>query len=427
MAKLTDTSAQFVGRYCTFSQIAFTPILALLILGTPLSAFADKAEVTNEDLELRIRTLEKNISTQERQNTKRLKAIKERMERGNDRLSINGFLAAGVVKGEQQFRNGSEEKALIFSEDLSFRTDTLAALQFNYKLDEDVQATLQIVATGYNEFKVEAEWAYIKYQITDQFTVRAGKLRLPFYLNSENLEVGFSYPWVRPPIDFYTQELTSYEGVDVLYRFSTGEWSHLLQLLTGGTSSADFKVTDIYGITTQSDYGPWSFRLSYQRGTLTVIQFPDFSIPKAEYNTASVGYDNGEWFAMGELNELLADTGPTASFVGAYVTAGKRINKFTPHLTYAKRYSTEKNDWPFLRAAYAAQDQASEVFSSTSIILGLRYDITSSMAAKLEYQRVSGFEEDYMGVISTSMLVGGTVDSENAHIDIYSFVFNLVF
>ena len=46
------------------------------------------------------------------------------------------------------------------------------------------------------------------------------------------MEVGFAYPWVTPPYEFYRTDFPNYEGMDLLYKFNTGNISHLLQVFT---------------------------------------------------------------------------------------------------------------------------------------------------------------------------------------------------
>ncbi len=155
-------------------------VLVLLFLALPQNAACSDQSTSapsTEELTLRVKKLEKLISTDEKKNTKRLQNLKEKLSRDQDRLKINGFLTAGVVKGEGNLINGTEANGLDFSEGLGYRTDSVAAVQFNYMLTQQAQAIMQLVATGPKEFEVEAEWLYLKYQLTDQLAFRAGRMR----------------------------------------------------------------------------------------------------------------------------------------------------------------------------------------------------------------------------------------------------------
>lgn len=41
------------------------------------------------------------------------------------------------------------------------------------------------------------------------------RLRTPQYAHSDALDIGYSYPWVRPPVEMYNLPLDNYEGFTV--------------------------------------------------------------------------------------------------------------------------------------------------------------------------------------------------------------------
>ena len=64
-------------------------------------------------------------------------------------------------------------------------------------LGEGLSVTGQIVARGVNDFDANFEWAYISYEINDNWTVQAGKKRLPLFYYSDFFDVGYAYVWMR--------------------------------------------------------------------------------------------------------------------------------------------------------------------------------------------------------------------------------------
>ncbi len=59
-----------------------------------------------------------------------------------------------------------------------------------------VQAT---VKSEQDTWKGNLEWAYLSFAAAQGLTLRAGRLRLPIYMYSETLDVGFTHPWLRLP------------------------------------------------------------------------------------------------------------------------------------------------------------------------------------------------------------------------------------
>ena len=78
-----------------------------------------------------------------------------------------------------------------------------------------------------DNFDLEADWAFASYSFSDQVQVRIGKIKLPTFLVSDFIEVGYSYPWIRPPQEVYTgNPITSIVGGDLLFtpRWGGVEW-----------------------------------------------------------------------------------------------------------------------------------------------------------------------------------------------------------
>lgn len=226
-------------------------------------ANAKKAPVYEQDLGKSSGKLEKQIQQ-----------IKDKMAAEEQRFKINGFLTAAVNMADDNI-GGTYE----IEDKPSFNGDSKVGLQIGAQINDRMDATVQLLARGRgtglgnpnDPWEISAEWAYLGYQINDALKVRAGRLRIPFYMTSETLDVGYSYPWVRPPTEMYTTAITAYDGVDVLYDFSTGSWNHKLQISAGSGASTNnalgdadqelqVRTDDIYTINLTSSYGDWTLR-----------------------------------------------------------------------------------------------------------------------------------------------------------------------
>ncbi len=420
--------------------------LKQVALCLPLNCFlfvtnvdADQSQLSNSqqhnlptaELAHRLDTLEKQLKDSEKKSAKRLSSLKSNLT-SSDRLKINGFLSAGIVKGDGDYYFGSQEKKLELDDKLNFRGDSVAGLQFNVNVTDRTEVVTQFISKGIANFKTEAEWAFVKQQVTDNTWFRAGRMRLPFYLYSESIEVGFTYPWVRPPIDVYIGEITSYEGADTNYRFKSGGWTHFLQIYTGGASSDLFKISDIYGANLQSDYNHFSTRISYAQAGVEINGLP-LEIPKVMYYVVSGSYDNGSWVTTAETIKQDVKSGPLYTQEGGYLLVGKYFNRWSTYLTYSYRYTTEENDDPLATAQITSpvtlggQGDPTGHENSKSLIGDIRYNLTSKVALKFETQRTFAFRKDPNGIVNNGPFSGDVPSSESDALMIYSFVVDAVF
>lgn len=51
-----------------------------------------------------------------------------------------------------------------------------------------------------NTFENSVEWAFLKGRLFPKLIVRAGRLGVDVFMLSEYRNIGFAYPWVRPPV-----------------------------------------------------------------------------------------------------------------------------------------------------------------------------------------------------------------------------------
>jgi len=122
--------------------------------------------------------------------------------------------------------------------DGSFLLDSRIGLQADATLSERWSATTQVLIRENvdAEFEPRAEWAFLKYQLNDIWSFRAGRLSLPVFALSDYREVGYAMPWVRAHAGFYRViPSSSFEGADIMADFSFGDFFIHAQLLAGGT------------------------------------------------------------------------------------------------------------------------------------------------------------------------------------------------
>jgi hypothetical protein len=122
-----------------------------------------------------------------------------------DKIQWSGFgnIAAGMT-------TGSDDELFGYDNDVDFNPESLFALQAKANLSEKLSVTAQIMSRGSEDFDLGVEWAYLQYQLTDAASINVGKLRLPFYMYSDSLDVGYSYHWLRTPQSVYRVAFDNY-------------------------------------------------------------------------------------------------------------------------------------------------------------------------------------------------------------------------
>jgi hypothetical protein len=148
-------------------------------------------------------------------------------------LTWSGFATLGYAQsdadyGYQRFINKKG----------SFKRDSLIAGQVDWRITPQWSATLQVKLAPAEDsddaYSAKAAWAFVAWRPNNDWLVRAGKLRLPLYLNSESLDVGVSSDMARLPFEMYSIAPTNeILGASVGRNFSWGEQDISLDAFTG--------------------------------------------------------------------------------------------------------------------------------------------------------------------------------------------------
>lgn len=337
-----------------------------------------------------------------------------------DNLSINGFGTVGATyMGGEERTYGPKDG---IDEGVSYKEDTKIGVQVRYQVTDQFSLAAQAKTEFINEdLKAKVSWAYGSYQVNDDLTIRAGRLATPVYMKSDSLDVGYTYPWVRPPVEVYGQvPIQSYEGLDVLYAANIAGKKVDFQAYAGTVLEQDFsylgnesKVESdaVYGIsaTVPFEYGFIRAVHSYSDGLN--IEVGDFyKLEGLEGSFTAIGgqFNYGDATIMGEY--ALRD-GPTEDGVsqlnGYYVTSAYQLTPaLQPHVTYSN--IEDKNSGG----------------EQSSLSAGVRYDVYPGVSVKAEYTAIEA--EGYSGFYDASGLVGlGTLQMAPALLEGDSDVFSL--
>lgn len=321
------------------------------------------------------------------------------------------------------FTTGSDEQALGYSDSLRFEPDTLFALQGRANLSDDLSITTQLMSRGDDNFSLGIEWAYLQYQINEAWNINAGKLRLPFYSYSDSLDVAYSYHWLRPPQAVYRVPFSNYTGVSVQNNLFIGDVLINSQFIVGSLSDdmtfagadADADVEDIVGISASVNYHNWALRGGYfhSGSTTLTIHDPQFNgllgalfnagfantaidlmVHEQRTTFSSVGltFDNFDWVFTSEYTVLDVEDSFLAKQRSFYLSLGKRIGNWTPHITYAgtrdqaASIETSALPEPLNTAVHSFVSGNAQRSNMTSV--GVRYDLRPGVALKFDLTHV---------------------------------------
>jgi len=432
------------NKYFTYATV---PVLAASIAATmPVQA------VTVEQLNRQVQKMNQRLSAQDQ------------------RFRVNGFATFGIAKSDEEIAyNG-------VSDQTNWTEFTRAGIQMSFQVNQDSSVVTQFVGRGSEDFNTNMEWAYFKHDISDSLSAKIGRIRGPYYMLSEYLDVGYAVPWAQMPAETYSLlgTFSNIDGADITWSTDIG-WDTLeVKAFYGRTASDDFTLNDAFGVSATYSGETWSARLATAMAGLTFGEGPQGSavssaqtllegqVPgtqDATFSSFGFRYDPGTLLVMGEYTTSSVD-GITQDEDSFYLTLGYRIGAWLPHITYGMHESTDDDEReipstvdpvatalgktpgqvtvgelatvqaaglaavqapgfsdpdPTPLSGVANQVQANSNSDSTRIGLGLRYDFGAGTAFKVQYDIV---DADSAGLFTaddyaSAAAAGSAPDSAN--------------
>jgi len=329
-------------------------------------------------------------------------------------IEFDGFLSAGFALHDQK----DSTYLNTITDEVRFDNDSKFGLQITADVAQNMQAVAQVLAAGADEnFDLDIEWAYLDWSLTNNFSLRGGKVKEPVFLISDYIEVGYAYPWIRPPQEVYgNNPINTINGMEALYQTDIGEMSFTFQPYIGtnteavpGTNEAiQFDASNFYGAAIQLASRSFTFQMSFLQTDVETINLSgnpalDPFAQKGDANLVSAGlsWDVSNFVGYTEVvSRDISDDAMSAIFPDQdawYVTLGYRMGNYLPHITFANSEAEPVTGG----SAGVSQD---------SITLGVRYEINDSAAFKFEVQSI---EPDLSNNGSTGLFDGVPTDFTN--------------
>jgi len=321
-----------------------------------------------------------------------------------DKIRVNGFGSVSYAGADNDAGFAGVEKSG------DFKSDSLFGLQGTFQASDNLEATIQVVARGEENWDPDVTWAFLGYTFDNDVTVRGGLLRLPLFMLSEYLEVGYAQPWARSPEEVYGRvPITSFTGVDANYEFELEDSYLGVQLFTGSeemTGQSELggsgSVEDIWGVvaTWSDDY--WTVRGSYTIAKVEDVTFPatsplqDIDSESGSYSSFGVRYEDGDWLLMGEATRTIVD-GYFADTQAGYITAGYNIASVMPYISLARVETIDDEDRNVIETLALS-------YQRTSYSLGARWDIQPGLALKGDVTYANKFDGSNGGLSTNSYI-----------------------
>jgi hypothetical protein len=338
--------------------------------------------------------------------------------------------------------------------------DTRFGAQLDYAPGARWSAVLQVVSEQRldNSYRPAVEWANVKYQATPDLALRIGRIALPMFLGADSRKIGYTYPWVRPPVEVYgALPIPSSDGVDLVWRWSAGPLRNATQAVWGNAgvrmwSSARLRANHLAGLSDTLDVGAFSARASvltsvvtmnaarrlfdrldaFEPGGDALAERYDTDHKRSTVFSLGMSFDPGQWFVMAEGGRTRSNSflGKTTMF---YTSAGYRWGPLTPYAglaTVRADMPTQEPGLPLMglsapdrQAGFALNAGLNALLKTIPVqstrSAGVRWDLQRNLALKLQYNRVTPKDGSRGTLVNTQpgFVSGRTIQVGSAALD----------
>jgi hypothetical protein len=359
-----------------------------------------------------------------------------------DALRLSGFGTLGYVSDNRTdiapVRDITQKPDKEFSTGSTWKVDTRLGLQMEVSLGPKADLVAQLVARDQlvHDLNSSVELTYLAWRPDSQWDVRAGRINYDAFLMSDHRNVGYAYPWVRPPTEFYGWiPAFSVDGLDAAYALQAADARWRLKVQTGNSAKVtipigegyDFRAKDMVGISLTRQSESWRLKAAYSHWSAGdevpafaplhagLDAFAAAGIPGASaeaaslrnslsfqgtrvtYLTLGASYDDGQWVMQAEAGRSTATTEIVPHGRTGYFSVGRRMGNWTPLLTVSTSRPEHAirpaaNSWGPFNAPL--RDPALFVLNSNRIeqdtlSAGVRWEFHRQAAAKLQWDRTT--------------------------------------
>lgn len=352
---------------------------------------------------------------------------------GSEQVQFSAFATLGAVYSDSDhhgYRKSIGSNDAVYSGEVDLKQHSLLGFQLDWSISPNFDAVFQGVLRGLPEASLDKYTilAFLRYEVNANWTFRLGRTAPDIFLLTEYRDVDFSYIWATAPNEVYgIIPYRSIDGLDVTYSRRVLGGIFKTKLFTGesdadiatNTIVVDIKIDDIMGISLSFGHFNWIVHAKYSQVQIAnepgsnaflaakINEIPDFLWPNSQdfslslllkgrevdYSSLSGQYLWGNWLASSEISQIKSASTVIPKITSGYVALSYQ---FHAHQFYGIYAITDSNNYIFNEPG-VNELALKEVINSTSdllnfyatnqetISLGWRLDITSYMAASLQW------------------------------------------
>ena len=364
------------------------------------------------------------------------------------RTTISGFATLGGVYNADKnisFRRTVDQESKQRS--FSLIPDSRFGVQISHRVSSQLEMVGQMVLRDQidNSLEKSVSRAFFAYDFTPAIRVRLGRIGDSTYLMSDYQDVGYAYPWVRPPEPTYTiLPVHNFDGADVRYSINDADTNWQVKVLAGKIKShiSSSYVLESKGpmlgaalIREQGALKTWLGHMTLKLAKnhsgeefasatqnlnllantpLLPTPFPPYGIPnpyiadarqllneiytegkRASYSSVGLTFDNGGWMLQSELSKMTSDVRSFRVKQG-YISVGRHFGNLMPYalvgFVRGDKFKKSSN-WSLSPILGNLQNQTIEAINSTLLnenhySLGLRWDLHQQAALKFQWNKL---------------------------------------
>jgi hypothetical protein len=375
----------------------------------------------------------------------------------NGNLTISGFGTLGVAKSDTdaaQFARYNQAEGV--GDRPRIGLDTNLGLQASYVLDDRLSATVQVLSRKNTSpsFTTDLSWAFLKYKVSDELSVRVGRVALPVFMISDYQNVGYANTMMRPPVEMYAQApIESGDGVDFNYQHALGDTNFSAQGVLGVSRGKLFLVSTgtvatyrapVRGLSVAAEHGPLTVRAAWLSATMSSNDIAPMNTLVSTLHSVGFGQLGDDLSVASGKKISFAALGATLDWhnvVGQseygqrrardqvyipdtnswYAMLGYRIGKVLPYYSHADARGAGSSvtlpaGFPASGALSTAVRGVLTAPAQSSDALGVRWDLAKAVDLKLQIDRVHPHVRNGMLIygpatgLGSVTVVGATLD-----------------
>jgi hypothetical protein len=360
-------------------------------------------------------------------------------------LAVHGFGTIGTAYIDQPagwaYTRSLNQRTT--TDELRPDLDSVIGLQLNYRPSEQFELVAQASAAVLDDAARLTDYvdlAFLAWRPDAAWTARLGRVNLDAYLLSDHRDVGFTYQFIRPPVEFYARMPSSLDGADVVRTWMSGEVQWSVKAFVGRTSAGvgerRLRLWPLYGVMLSRESGGLLLRFSALQGRPSVgisaldpllqglqqieaLPVPDVAAQAAQmrqalttqdvrtdYLAGAIAYDRHSWLLSAEINSAEVKDRANISFTTGYLSLGRRFGPLSVFLMESAAIRRgdplDTPDWATpltpIDPVLAQQAQMLAIGATTAInrtaadqnttSLGMRWDLAPRLALKAQWDHV---------------------------------------